>query len=294
MIMNATPDSGGDRVPVIDAHHHFWRTAEQEQPWRQAHHQQLERDFEPHDLMPELDRAGIDGTVLIQSVDEAAENQRLIDYAAHPRVLGVVGWLPLQDQLAARAELDRPAPRKLAGVRCLIADDPLKWLSDPEAVKLFGDLADRGLSWDVVPITAQQIEAIVELAEAVPELRIIVDHLGRPPLERGGWQPWAGQLQRLASCPSVAVKISVGIDALSAWDHWETQVLRPYVDHLLEQFGPERLMLASNWPVVLLGTDYQTAWHDLAALLARDLDPAETSAVLGGTATRWYRLPIEP
>ncbi|SDT35467.1 L-fuconolactonase [Microlunatus soli] len=277
---------------VIDAHQHFWKTAAQEQPWRGPDHRILERDFDVDDLVPELDRAGIDGTVLVQSVDEPAENLRLARYAASDRVAGVVAWLPLRDPRSARRELAGLKIPKLVGVRCLIADDPLDWLADPEPLGLFGELADHGLSWDVVPITREQIGAVIKLAEAVPGLRMIIDHLGRPPLETAGWQPWAGQLAELAACPNVAIKLSVGIDALTAWSGWNPSTIERYADHALDLFGPDRVMVASNWPVVELRAGYHTAWTDLSRLALRDRhDPEERRAVLGGSAQRWYRLP---
>jgi L-fuconolactonase len=276
---------------VIDAHHHFWRTAEQEQPWRQAAHTRLERDFEPLDLIPELDRAEVGSTILMQSVDEPAENQRLAAYASHPRIAGVVAWLPLQDTAAARAELAALRIPKLVGVRCLVARDPMEWLSSPSSVALFQEIADRRLVWDVVPITLEQTRAVLELAKRVPTLRIVVDHLGRPPLENQGWEPWASHIRELASCPNVALKVSVGIDALTAWSGWDPSVLEPYIRFVTETLGPRRLMLASNWPVILLRTTYHQAWTDLSRLVFDLLeDQEDRDAVLGGTAERWYRL----
>lgn len=280
---------------TIDAHHHFWRTAAQEQPWRQASHTTLVRDFEPADLEPELVAAGVDATILMQSVDEPAENDRLAGYAADPRVAGVVAWLPLRRSAEARAELDGLDLPKLVGVRCLVATDPLDWLGDPESLALFADLAARGLVWDVVPITRAQTDAVLRLARRLPELRIVVDHLGRPPLETRGWKPWAGQLAELAACPNVAVKASVGIDALSALETWDLGVIEPYVRFATDQFGPSRTMLASNWPVVLLRASYRSAWDGLGSLLLADHpDEADRAALLGGTAARWYGIAAEP
>lgn len=278
-------------MAIIDAHHHFWKTALQEQPWRSDAHAALVRDFEPGDLVPELDTAGVDATVVMQSVDEPAENDRLAAYAREPRVAGIVAWLPVKQQDRARAELDRIAIDKLCGVRCLVADDPLEWLTSERSVELFRELASRGLAWDVVPITIEQTRQVIALAHAVPELRIVVDHLGRPPLDSKGWEPWATHVSELADCPGVAMKLSVGIDALTAWDRWDAEVLDPYVSLVCERFGAGRLMLASNWPVVLLRASYAQAWSDLSALASRHFTAAEDRAqVFGASAQHWYRL----
>ena len=279
---------------TIDAHHHFWRVAAQEQDWRTPAHAAIDRDYAPEDLAPELAGAGVDATVLMQSVDSEAENDRLAAYAAGSgMVAGVVGWLPLADSRAARRELERAADPTWCGVRCLVARDPLDWLAAPDTVALFGEIAARSLVWDVVPVTERQVRAVVRLAEAVPGLRVVVDHLARPPLDTGGWQPWAGLLAELAACPGVALKVSVGIDALTAWSQWRPESLRPYVAHAWELFGSQRLMLASNWPVVLLRAEYGRAWSDLrAALVDAGASEDDMVHVAGGTAGRWYGLEL--
>ena len=287
------PSRSSTRTRVVDAHHHYWRVDAEEQGWRTSAHGAIDRDYGPQDLHPELAAAGVEATVLMQSVDSAAENDRMAAYVREsPSVAGVVGWLPVREPEAARAELDRAADATWRGVRCLIARDPMAWLADPAVVALFRDLAARDLAWDVVPITPEQVAAVLGLARAVPDLRIVVDHLARPPLDTGGWQPWADQLAELGACPGVALKVSVGVDVLTAWDGWRRDALGPYVQHAADVFGAERLLLASNWPVVLLRADYGTAWRDLtAAVRAAGASEDELARVTGGSAEHWYRLP---
>jgi L-fuconolactonase len=276
---------------IVDAHHHFWQVAAQDQPWRDDRHGAIARDYSPDDLATELTRAGVDRTVLIQSVDEPAENDRLLQYAEKAAFVGaVVGWLPLSDTAAARGELDRLGGLEdFAGVRCLVGRDPLDWLAAPATVDLFRELAAAGISWDVVPVTAEQTNAVLGLADAVPELRVVVDHLGRPPIDSGGWEPWAGQVRRLSECPRVAMKVSLGIDLLTELRQWPE--LERYLSWVVECFGARRLMLASNWPVVLLRASYDEAWTNLRTALERVLrDEDELAAVLGGTAADYYRI----
>jgi L-fuconolactonase len=265
---------------VIDAHQHYWRVAEQHTPVHPA----VARDYEPDDLRSALREAGVDATVLVQSENDPAENRRLGAYAAATgSVAGVVGWLPLREPVAARRELAALAgiPR-LAGVRCLIGRDPLEWL----APALFRELAEHGLVWDVVAVTAEQVEAVCGLADAVPRLRIVVDHLAAPPLAGGDWTAWGRGIGALSRRENVALKLSVGLVVLDAWDRWQAEALVPAVEQALEHFGPERVMLASNWPVILLRRSYAGAWRDLCAAVAEE----DRAAVLGGTAARWYDL----
>ncbi|MEV6288554.1 amidohydrolase family protein [Kribbella sp. NPDC051770] len=329
---------------IVDAHHHFWQLAAQEQPWRDNRHGAIARDYTPEDLSVELTAAGVDRTVLIQSVDEPAENDRLLEYARTPYVGAVVGWLPLSDPKAAREEIARvaasarradeaigsnsPATRArpvasagtgggsvisgerseaggggsspldlpaelqgfagvFSGVRCLVGRDPMEWLG--ESVGLFRELASAGIAWDVVPVTAEQTKAVLQLADAVPELRIVVDHLGRPPVDSGVWEPWAGQVRELAACPQVGMKVSLGIDLLTELNEWPD--IGRYLAWVVECFGVRRLMVASNWPVVLLRASYGEAWSNLRGALEQVLqDGDELAAVLGGTAADYYRI----
>jgi L-fuconolactonase len=275
-------------VTVVDAHHHYWRADAQRHAWRGPQHAALERDFEPADLRDGLRAAGVDATVLVQAANESAENDRLAAYArATPTVAAVVAWLPLAEPAVAGRELDRIVGLpKLAGVRCLVARDALEWLARGDVRAVFGELAQRGLAWDVVAVTPAQRASVVALAEAVPDLRIVLDHLARPPLEGGDWRRWEDDLRTLARCPNVALKLSVGIDALTAWERWDVRALRRPVAVAVEAFGPQRLMLASNWPVVLLRRSYVDAWRDLEGALGLAGD--DRAAVLGGAARRWY------
>jgi L-fuconolactonase len=238
---------------IVDAHHHYWRSS--------SLHPALARPYEPADLPPVAD-----ATVLVQCDDD---NVQLASYAAEVRtVAGVVASLD--------ASFD--GIPKLVGVRRLVGREPLDWLDAGR----FAELAARGLAWDVVVVTDAQARAVCALAEAVPELRVVVDHLARPPVEAGPFEPWASRVRALAARPNIALKVSIGIDALVAWDAWGD--VSRYVDHALECFGAPRLMLASNWPVVTLRASYSQAWDDLAAACGHDPE------VLGGTAMRWYRL----
>jgi L-fuconolactonase len=133
---------------------------------------------------------------------------------------------------------------------------------------------------------------VVALARRVPELRIVVDHLARPPLETGDLDGWSDRLAALAACPNVALKLSIGIDLLTSWERWDPTAIAPAVAHAVKAFGPDRLMLASNWPVVTLRADYATALRDLeAAVVGAGVDDAGLAEVRAGTARRWYGLP---
>lgn len=280
--------------PVVDAHQHFWRSASREQTWRKPGHEILARAYLPTDLADELDRVGVDGTVVVQSVNTLEETATLLDIAREqPFVWGVVGWLPLEDPAACSRELERiVGHRELKGIRHLINVEPdPDWIVRDGVVQSLSLLAEHGLTFDVVAITDAHLEHVSSLAGRLPGLRLVVDHLARPPVLEGGWEPWATRLARAAEHPNVYVKLSAGIDVVTDWPAWSAEELQPYVDWTIACFGAQRTMFASNWPVVLLTGPYEQAWRETNRTIAGLSDP-DRAAVLGGTAVTFYDLEV--
>jgi L-fuconolactonase len=277
---------------VIDSHHHFWWTGRHTYTWPAPVGDRFARDFTPEDLLPELERCGINGTVLIQvlhqvggETEESLDLSREIDF-----VRGVVGWLPLVDPEATAHALARLRGRgKLVGVRHLISNEPdPRWLLQETVVESLGLLAAAGMVFDAIPVNAAQFESVLDIARRLPQLKIVMNHLGRPPIPEAGWEPWATQIARAAEHHNMAVKLSIGLDVIMRW-RWSTSDIRRYSDHVLDLFGPARVMAASNWPVILLGASYEETWRGIAALVA-GLSADEQRAVLGETAKRFYGL----
>jgi L-fucono-1,5-lactonase len=277
-------------MSVIDSHHHFWWTAKHAYHWPPQAGDRLDRDFTPEDLRPELEACGIDGTVLIQvlrlqETREFMEIARKVDF-----VRGVVGWVPLAEPAeAARALEELQAGAKLVGIRHLISNEPdPEWLLQPGVLESLGRLASAGLAFDAIPVNERQFESVLAVARRIPDLRIVINHLGRPPVPEQGWEPWASQIARAAEHENMSIKLSAGLDIVMRW-RWSTDAIRRYSDRVLERFGPERVMAASNWPVILLGGSFQEVWRGITDLLS-GLSAGERAAVLGGTAERVYRL----
>jgi L-fuconolactonase len=277
---------------VIDSHHHFWWTNRHAYCWPAAATERLARDFTPDDLHPELARCGVEGTVLVQVLHQLdGETDECLDLARETGVVrGVVGWLPLIDPDATSGALQRLRARgNFVGVRHLISNEPdPRWLLQETVIESLERLAAAGLAFDAIPINTEQFESVLQLAEQLPSLKIVINHLGRPPLPEEGWEPWATQIARAAEHRNVSVKLSIGLDIIMRW-RWSTAAIRPYSDHVLDLFGPARVMAASNWPVILLGASYEECWRGIQALVD-SLNPTDRRAVLGETAARVYGL----
>ena len=108
---------------------------------------------------------------------------------------------------------------------------------------------------------------MLEVTRRLPELKIVINHLGRPPLPEQGWEPWATQIARAAEQRNVSMKLSIGLDIIMRW-RWSTDAVRRYSDHVLDLFSPDRVMAASNWPVILLGASYAETWNGITDLVA--------------------------
>lgn len=276
----------------IDAHHHFWERGRRDLAWLTRGRQQLDRTYGPAQLERELQAAGVDGTVLVQAANTAEETRRVLCAAATtPFVAGAVAWTPLQRPGETETVLEgcRTNP-KFRGFRHVNGRDAdLGWLLGADALASLRRIAEEGCTFDVVAVGPGQLRTVLALADWVPDLDIAIDHLGRPPVPERGWEPWASLIADAAARPRVQAKVSVGLDLLERGWQFSGAELRPYVEHALSSFGPQRLMVASNWPVSLMGGSYRHAWETAADLLAH-LGPVDRRVVLGGTAARFYRL----
>ena len=276
---------------TIDAHVHFWRYEPAEYAWIDDALAPLARDFLPEDLAPLAAAAGTSGVVAVQACQSLADTGFLLDLAdRHPLVRGVVGWIDLQaDDVAAQAA--RFHARALVGVRHVVQDEPDDaFLLRPAFVRGIAALEDLGLAYDLL-IRPRQLPAAVELAGRFPRQRFVLDHLAKPDIARDGLAAWEPELRQLADRPNVLAKLS-GLVTEADWAAWTPETLRPYLDVAWDAFGPERLMIGSDWPVCTVAGEYGRVVGAVVSYV-RDRPPAETAAVLGDNAARFWNLTTE-
>jgi L-fuconolactonase len=274
----------------IDAHQHYWDPQRGDYGWLASAPAALQRCFEPADLAPLRERAGVARTVLVQAAPTLAETRYLLDIARRePSVAGVVGWLPMLDVEAPARIAELAREPKFKGVRPMLQDLPDDdWIANPALAPAVEALIEHDLAFDALVLTHHG-EALASFARRFARLRIVVDHGAKPPIRDGlaAWQPWADGIERLARLPNVQCKLSgLATEAAAAWN---AATLRPYVDHLLASFGAERLIWGSDWPVLNCNGDY-LQWHDIALELLASRGEAERDAIFGGNAATFYRL----
>jgi len=284
---------------VVDAHLHVWNPDAVHYPWMTKDVSHVAREFRLADAVEELDAEHIDKVVLVQSADNRADSEHMLFQAlCSPRVAGVVTWVPLLSPDDAASMLDAWRREPVVGVGHRVHEEPdPDWLLRPAVDEGLTLLTERHLTLDLTADTPTLLAHVATLAERHPKLTFVVDHLGAPPLaalragERDCWTRWSALLGAVAQMPNVVAKVS-GLGT-AAGAGWTTEHLQPAVDRALELFGPDRLMLGSDWPYALLaGDSYSHVWHGLRRTVDQ-LSEHERDLVLGGTANRVYGLPLD-
>ncbi len=277
----------------IDAHQHFWALSRRDYRWLTPDLAPIYRDFGPLELAPLLASAQIERTVLVQATDTVAETYFLFSVANQtPFVAGVVGWADLEARNATK-ELEKLArDGKLVGVRPMIQDmADAAWMLRPSLGPALRAIGALDLAFDAL-VKVVHLPHLRSFLARHPELRVVIDH-GAKPTVACGMRPWPvfatwrDHLAAIARESTAFCKLSGLVTETEG--EWTTADLRPYVDVLLETFGPRRLMWGSDWPMVNLARGFEAWWNATGELLS-GLSAEEREAVLGGNAARFYRL----
>ena len=281
---------------MIDAHHHLWRYDPVELAWMTPEMGVLARDFTIEELEGLARELGVVGTVAVQARRTVHETERLLRVAdAHPSILGVVGWADAEDP-ALEATVERFAQHpRFVGLREVLHDMPgVDFATSPEHRRLVAAAAAVGATYDLL-VRPEHLPAATALVDSFPQVRFVVDHIGKPPRDASAGEPvaerrrrWAAGMRALAERPNVACKLS-GLLTEGDWRRWRADEVAPFLDVVVDAFGPSRCMVGSDWPVCTLAATYGENLG-LVAAYAAALSPAERRAVLEGTARTWYRL----
>ncbi|GAB3282643.1 amidohydrolase family protein [Parasphingorhabdus pacifica] len=278
---------------TVDTHHHLWDLDVREQAWLNGPGMEvLRRDFGPTDLRDCLFGSTVDSTVLMQTVADPDETPELLVLAdTVNRVAGVIGWVDLTAR-DVREQLGKlqihPSGRWLKGIRHRVELEPERdWLLRSDVLSGMAAVEDAGLIYELL-VRPDQLDAATRMAARFPQLTFVLDHCGKPPVASGELEPWAGSLRGLAALPNTVCKLS-GLVTEDSWPAVTPERLRPYVDVVLESFGPRRLMFGSDWPVCLLAATYREVL-ELAHELTSGLTESERAAIFDTTAREVYEL----
>ncbi len=282
-------------LPIIDAHVHLWDTQRFPLPWL-ADTPALNRPFGVAQYQEATAHLAITGMVHVEAnvAPQFAllEAQWAAAQARHdPRLRAIVAAAPIEFGEQSRVYLEalRAVSPLIVGVRRNLQSEPdPAYCLRPDFIQGIHLLAAYGFSFDIC-IRHDQLAAVTTLARQCPEVSFILDHLGKPAIKRQQLDPWRDQLAAFAALPNVACKIS-GLVTEADQARWQPEDLAPYVAHTLAAFGPDRVLFASDWPVLLQAASYQR-WAETLDALTVQLSSDHRRRLWGENARRWYRLP---
>ena len=278
------------RMLHIDAHQHFWTYNDREFAWIDDSMAVLRRNFLPADLEPELKVSDFHGSVVVQTRQTLEETGWLLGLAEHnSSILGVVGWADLSSPDIAAQLKKLAANPKLVGLRHIVQSEPDdRFLLRREFLRGIAALEQFDLAYDIL-IYAKHLPVTIEFVETFPRQRFVLDHMAKPPIKSKEIDVWADGIRRLAAFPNVFCKLS-GLVTEADWQRWTSRDITPYLDVAFDSFGPERLMIGSDWPVCLVAASYAQATGVVKDYILKRA-PDCASDVLGGNAQRFWRLP---
>lgn len=269
----------------IDAHQHFWRRDRGDYTWLTPDLAPIYRDYLPADLEPQLAASRVSRTILVQAAATVDETRFLLDLArGHEFIAGVVGWVDFESPGAPDTIADLAMDSALVGLRPMIQDIPdTGWMLREELEPAFEAMIDHGLVFDAL-VKPRHLPALRELAGRYPELVMVLDHGAKPPIASGDVGSWKHDVAALARESSLVCKLSGLVTEAGSAD---PAILEGCVDHLLECFGPARMLWGSDWPVCELVCSYAD-WRASSDQLLAKLGAAERELIHSETARKTY------
>ena len=273
----------------IDAHQHFWRYKPQDYGWIDDSMSKLRRDFLPEHLEPELKHAGFEGSIAVQACHTLEETRWLLELASSsPFILGVIGWVDLQSPDVRKQLQEFATNTKLLGIRHVVQSEPdERFLLRPEFLGGIAALEEFNLTYDIL-IYPKHLPVATEFVSLFPRQRFVLDHLAKPFIKRGEIEPWHSDLRSLAEFSNVSCKLS-GLVTEADWRAWKPDHIRPYLESAMQCFGPDRLMIGSDWPVCTVAASYSQTMSVVMEFLAGYPEHVR-EAILGGNAAKFWRL----
>lgn len=281
-------------LEIVDTHVHTWNLEKLRYGWLDGNTSILNRSYPLEELENERQVAGVKAGVLVQAANTLEETQYMLELAAHTEwIKGVVGWIPLMEPSAAEHAINafKKSPF-FKGVRHLIHDEPDEnWLGREEVVESLGLLAEAGIPYDVVGVKLSHLQNAISVAEQIPSLKLVLDHLNQPPMSGKEDREWRSLMKVAAGNKNIYAKLS-GLGTASGKPFgWTAADIEAPVAFVLEHFGPDHCLCGGDWPVSLLAGSYSHTWQTYVEVLSKLLpDRKELEAVLGETATALYQL----
>jgi L-fuconolactonase len=276
---------------TIDSHVHFWKYDKKLYPWIDAGMKTLRADYLPDHIRLNLKRNGIEGCIAVQAAESEYETRFLSELAAsNDLIKGVVGWLDLKAPNIRQKLEEFRVYQPIVGYRHIVQSEPDDFLYNADFRRGVRLLKEFNYSYDIL-IFPRQLKAAIDFVSAFPEHRFILDHCAKPSVKTGEIDEWAAGIKELAKAPNVYCKVS-GLVTEAKWREWSAGDFYPYLDVVFENFGTDRLLFGSDWPVMLLSGIY-VQWKSLVEKYLEKFPEEEKEKVFGLNAVRAYNLQVE-
>jgi len=276
---------------LIDAHQHFWIYEPAQYVWIDESMAALHRDFLPADLDSAMKLCGVDATVAVQARQSLEETRWLLTLAERSKkILGVVGWVDLSSANLHSQLAEFTGHSKFVGVRHIVqgeADD--QFLLRPDFLRGIAALEEFDLAYDLL-IYPRHLPVAAEFVSRFPRQRFVLDHMAKPHIRSGEIDSWSRGIRGLAAFSNVCCKLS-GLITEADWSNWKPAEITPYLNVVFEAFGPDRLMIGSDWPVCLVAGSYERTL-DVVKDYLEPYDTGVRTAILGGNAQRFWGLQV--
>ena len=275
----------------VDAHQHFWIYNQEEYKWIDASMTNLHRDFLPPHLNRELKRNGIDFCVTVQARPTLQETKWLLELAQNNSFIkGIVGWVDLKSGSVEQDLEQFAAYKKFKGVRHVLQDEKDdRYMLSSDFKQGLRQLEKYDLTYDIL-IYPRHIKYACALVSEFPQQKFIIDHLGKPLIKEDKIETWKKDMQELAKEDNVFCKLS-GMVTEANWNSWKQENFVPYMETLLEIFGPNRLLFGSDWPVFTVAAKYEQVLGIVNNFISF-LSPAEQAHIMGQNAIDFYNLEV--
>ena len=274
---------------IIDSHQHFVDIDRFDYYWMSPATSQLRRNFLPNDLSPSLETCGVEQTVVVQAHPSLEETRYLAQLAdSHAFIGAIVASVDLTDPKIDVTLEELSSYTKVKAVRHQRAEDETgNWFLNEDVIRGLTAVARSGLAYDML-IRPQHLSSVPRMMERIPQLRLVIEHMAKPPIASKQLEPWAKDLSAVAENPSIFCKVSA-LATEANHSNWTVEDLKPYVQHASCAFGIERLMWGSDWPVCLLAASYERVMESSLEAMG-SLNPREKALFLGENARSFYGL----
>jgi len=273
---------------MIDTHVHFWNFEPVRDSWINDEMSAIRKDFLPKNLLGVYNELEISGCVAVQASQSEEENEFLLTLAEQNDIIkGIVGWIDLKNpNLNGRLNYWKNF-NKIKGWRHVLQAETEAFILDPVFIDGIRELKKHDYTYDLL-CYHNQLKSIIQMVDQIPDQPFVLDHCGKPDIKSKDITTWSHQISILAQNPQVSCKLS-GLLAEADWKNWTEKELFNCFDVVFENFGCERVMYGSDWPVMLISRPYQD-WFNLVKKYTQNLKEGDKKLVFGENAKAFYKL----